>query len=360
MAVKLDISKAFDRMLKLGFLARWVDLAMQCVTSASYTVLINGEPRGFISPSRGIKQGDPLSPYLFLFCVEGLSNLLRRAVATQNIQGIKSCRNGVAISHLLFADDSLLFCPATPVECDRLLRILASYEYFPNISFLEVELGSSPSFVWRSLLKAREVLLTGARWKVGSGTSIRVSKYQWLPRPPCFCREGARLMKVKELVDEDTGQWDRSKLAYWFQPHTLKLAYSVALRLLHPSTGDHSDAAAVGRLWKAVWSLNTPPKVHTVLWHACSNILPTRDNLHSKKVQLEPACIVCNQQHETVGHILWECPFARNWAIVSWAIWNARNKYCFEDTQAHPESSLRSALSLLHEYQSLMANQQIV
>ena len=45
------------------------------------------------------------------------------------------------------------------------------------------------------------------------------------------------------------------------------------------------------------------------------------------------------------------------WAIVSWAIWNARNKYCYVDTQAHPESILRSALSLLHEYQSLMANQ---
>ena len=74
MAVKLDISKAYDRvewsflrqiMLKLGFDQHWVQLAMETVCTASYSMLINGEPKGFIKPSRGIKQGDPLSHYLF-------------------------------------------------------------------------------------------------------------------------------------------------------------------------------------------------------------------------------------------------------------------------------------------------------
>ena len=74
MAVKLDISKAYDCvewsflrqiMLKLGFDQHWVQLAMETVCTASYSMLINGEPKGFIKPSRGIKQGDPLSHYLF-------------------------------------------------------------------------------------------------------------------------------------------------------------------------------------------------------------------------------------------------------------------------------------------------------
>ena len=137
MAVKLDISKAYDRveweflrkiMVKLGLAEKWVNLAMQCVSSATYTVLLNGEPRGFISPARGIRQGDPLSPYLFLFCVEGLSALIRRATDSQQLQGLRSCRGGVSISHLLFADDSLLFCPATPTDCNRLIQILSTYE----------------------------------------------------------------------------------------------------------------------------------------------------------------------------------------------------------------------------------------
>ena len=88
MAVKLDVSKEYDRvewgylrgiMLKLGLDHRWVNLAMETVTTTSYSILINGEPKGFITPSRGIKQGDPLSPYLYLLCVEGLSALLRKA-----------------------------------------------------------------------------------------------------------------------------------------------------------------------------------------------------------------------------------------------------------------------------------------
>ena len=84
-----------------------------------WDVLINGEPRGFINPSQDIKQGDPLSPYLFLLCVEGLPNLLRKAKESQNLHGILSCLNGVCISHLLFANDNFIFCQATVEECQH-------------------------------------------------------------------------------------------------------------------------------------------------------------------------------------------------------------------------------------------------
>ena len=137
MAIKQDISKAYDQveweflrriMLKLGIDARWVCLAMETMTTASYLVLINGEPKGFITPSRGIRQGYPLSPYLFLLCVEGLSSLIRKAVASQSLHGILTCTNGVCVSHLLFADDSFIFCQATMEECQHLLTLLECYE----------------------------------------------------------------------------------------------------------------------------------------------------------------------------------------------------------------------------------------
>ena len=114
MAIKLDISKAYNRvewsffrsiMLKLGIDERWVRLAMETVCTTTYSVLMNGEPKGYIIPSQGIRQGDPLSLYLFLLCVEGLSSLVCHVVASQNLHGILSCTNGVCISHLLFADE---------------------------------------------------------------------------------------------------------------------------------------------------------------------------------------------------------------------------------------------------------------
>jgi hypothetical protein len=137
MAIKLDMSKAYDSvewtflervMQQMGFASRWIHLMMACVRTTSYSVLMNGEPTGYIKPSRGIRQGDPLSPYLFLFCAEGLSALLRQAGRERRINGVSICRGGPKISHLLFADDSLLFCDANTAECSRLLEVLTTYE----------------------------------------------------------------------------------------------------------------------------------------------------------------------------------------------------------------------------------------
>ena len=96
-------------MRKLGFQEEWIRLIMMCVTTVSYSVLINGEPKGKITPTRGLHQGDPISPYLFLLCAEGLTAMLRRDEREGLISGISVCRGAPKISHLLFADDCIIF-----------------------------------------------------------------------------------------------------------------------------------------------------------------------------------------------------------------------------------------------------------
>ena len=136
MAIKLDMSKAYDRvewpylssgMEKMGFTEHWIRLMMLCVKTVTYSILVNGEPKGMITPTRGIRQGDPLSPFLFLLCTEGLNELFNKAAHQGHIKGYSLCRNSPRLTHLLFADDSLLFCRATLEECQRVLDILEVY-----------------------------------------------------------------------------------------------------------------------------------------------------------------------------------------------------------------------------------------
>jgi hypothetical protein len=116
-AIKLDMSKAYDRvewsflgqmMEKLGFCQRWIQLIMKCVSTVSYRIKVNGALSESFEPERGLRQGDPLSPYLFLLCAEGFSALLAKAEEDGLISGVKICRNAPSISHLLFVDDSLI------------------------------------------------------------------------------------------------------------------------------------------------------------------------------------------------------------------------------------------------------------
>ena len=138
-AVKLDMSKAYDRvewafleeiMRKLGFEERWITLMMAFVKLVSNLILVNGELKGLIRPSRGIHQGDPLSPSLFLLCTEGLHSLIAKAANEDSIRGFSLCKMSPRLTHLLFADDSLLFCRANKHDSLKVLEILATYECF--------------------------------------------------------------------------------------------------------------------------------------------------------------------------------------------------------------------------------------
>ena len=78
---------------------------MKCITTVSYSILVNGAPKGLFKLSRGLRQGDLLSPYLFIFCAEGLNAIIRGAALKGEVQGFSLCKRGPKITHPFFADD---------------------------------------------------------------------------------------------------------------------------------------------------------------------------------------------------------------------------------------------------------------
>ncbi|XP_043700261.1 putative metallophosphoesterase At3g03305 [Telopea speciosissima] len=143
-AIKIDMSKAYDRVewslltklaLFLGFNTEWTSIVHSLISSTSFSFKIDGGSFGYIKPHRGLRQGCPLSPYLFLFTMEVLSRLLTTYQELNLFHGIKVARNAPEIHRLLFADDTLIFCRATKED---FLTIKAILDLFSDLTGQEI------------------------------------------------------------------------------------------------------------------------------------------------------------------------------------------------------------------------------
>jgi hypothetical protein len=184
MALKLDMSKAYDRvewvflaevMRRMRFAEKWIQLIMECVSSVTYAVLINGNPVGNIRPTRGLRQGDPLSPYLFILCAEVLSYQLQQAERNGLLGGVPTFPRGPRLNHLFFADDSLLFCKTTVQDWQQLLAILDLYE---RASGQKLNKDKTTVFFSRNTSSATRAQILNL---TGVPTSQRYDKYLGLP-----------------------------------------------------------------------------------------------------------------------------------------------------------------------------------
>nr|XP_008351105.2 uncharacterized protein LOC103414509 [Malus domestica] len=267
LGIKVDMQKAYDRvewdfleatMEKMGFCSQWRKLIMGCVTSVKFAVILNGHPGNKFAPSRGLRQGDPLSPYLFLLIGEVLSRLIQAAVEKKSLDGIKLGITGPVLSHIFFADDMLIFLRANEKNCRNLVNLLKA---FCAASVQEVNLQKSSVFF-------------------GANTSVRVSEElgsilgmpildnpgSYLGVPACWGRSKKQgLAYVKGRIIEKLQGWKQCTLSKAGKEVLIKVvvqavpAYPMNL-FKFPAVGTHWQIM-VGqdvRVWVDCWLPSIP------------------------------------------------------------------------------------------------------
>ncbi|KAL0416341.1 UNVERIFIED_CONTAM: putative mitochondrial protein [Sesamum latifolium] len=228
-ALKLDMSKAYDRvewsflrrvLLRLGFESEFVGLIMLLVTTVSYSLTLNGAPFGYFRPEQGIRQGDPLSPYLFIFCAEAFSCLIQQAELQGTLQGIRVSPEAPSVSHLLFADDTLLFCEATKMQVGTIRSIL---DLYARASGQEVNFSKSCMSISGTISQEEERRLAG---RLGVRLVVSHDRYLGLPAVAGRSRK-ALFQNIRDYFFTRINGWNSKLLS---QAEAIKRVHWVAWR----------------------------------------------------------------------------------------------------------------------------------
>jgi hypothetical protein len=229
---------------------------------------------------------------------------------------------------------------------DSLIGKIMKAKYYSDCTVLEAPLGSKPSFAWRSIQGSCDLLREGLVWRVGNGKSIRIWKDRWISSPTTYrVQSPPRVLDetatVSSLIDTNTKWWNYALLEQIFSREDLQAIQSIPL-----SATDQADAliwrgTAKGiftvrsayhiqkecemvnkaessmcwkrsPIWNKIWQLQIPNTEKHFIWRAVHEILPTRENLCSRKVLTDPNCPICGRAVETTFHALWQCPAAQD------------------------------------------------
>ncbi|KAH9667991.1 reverse transcriptase domain-containing protein [Citrus sinensis] len=331
MAIKVDLEKAYDRLnwdfifdtlQQTGIPTHLSRLIMECVTSASMSILWNGEVTGTFTPGRGIRQGDPLSPYLFVLCIERLSHGITHAVMDERWRPIRLAKYGTPLTHLFFADDLLLFAEAS---IDQAYVVDAVLENYCRSSEAKINKLKTKVFFSKNV-DTRDANLIGSTLDFSATNNLG----DYLGMPLIHTRPIPQEL-INATVSEFTngqGGWNWSSFEhllphytfmqiasvmpprphfgfdkiYWgLDPSGMFTVRSAYASLCYHHLADHD------RIWKLPWSWKGPQSIRLFLWQLMHGKLKTHVELARRHINVPEGCDRCGGAVEDILHALRDC-----------------------------------------------------
>lgn len=248
---------------KMGFDDKLVSLFMECITSVRYTINHSGKEFGLILPKRGIRQGDPLSSYIFLICMEGLTALINDYERKRFLTGVKIARGAPVLTHMFFADDSYIYSKAneeTAVKIDHMLQV---YEKASGQQINKAK--SSVLFSCNTVQEDKDSLCN----ILGFAEATEETTYLGLPN---FVGRNKKVAfgYLKNRMQKKIEGWDKKYLSKGGKEIMLKTvsqtmpSYAMSIFLLPKQLCTEMESLMCKYWWKT--SANKPKGIHWMSW----------------------------------------------------------------------------------------------
>ncbi|CAI8584877.1 unnamed protein product [Vicia faba] len=195
---------------------------------------------------------------------------------------------------------------------DSLVGKVFKGRYYPRSSIEESSLGYAPSYDWRSILSARDLIHKGARWRIGNGEKVRVNSDRWVPKEFDFWIRGIlrNIDDETKVSDTDLRKWKREHIFSSSEPEVAQKIVIISLSSRSSKKPGPSRLSCT-KLWKKIWSAPVNTRTHNFLWRMSKNILPTKDNLSRKGISLDSSCPLCHTEKESASHLFMHCVFVK-------------------------------------------------